>query len=339
MDARSQALEFESLFSVENLHAAHLTARKGKRFRIATAAFESRLFCNLERIRSRILDGTYEFGPYREFVRFDSKRRLISTSPYRDRVVHWVLYRYLSPIFEPSFVFDSYGNRKNKGALSGMLRAKEFLRSGNVGYVLKIDFSKYFFSVRHDVLLAEISKKVSNPHVFALLVRLVSSYRTGPQFDALFDETSPYRTNRDKGMPIGSLTSQLFANVYLNRLDHFAKDFLGVKRYVRYVDDVVAFGKSKDELFETFRRIRDFSEKELGLTIHPNKVSVTPKRLGIDFLGYRIEPYRVLPRKRTQRKIRHALQCGDARVLPSYYGMLKPSDSHLLPVVEGRMGF
>jgi hypothetical protein len=139
-------------------------------------------------------------------------------------------------------------------------------------------------------------------------------------------------------MPIGSLTSQLFANVYLNRLDHFAKDFLRTKRYVRYVDDVVVFGASKGELFETFRKIREFSESELGLTVHPEKVSVTPKRLGIDFLGYRIEPYRTLPRKRTQAKIRHALDRGDARVLPSYYGILKPTDSHLLYVVEERMG-
>lgn len=170
--------EFESLFSIENLHAAHATARKGKRFRIGTSVFEASLFPNLERIRSAVLEGTYVFGPYREFVRFDSKRRLISTSPYRDRVVHWVLYRHLSPLFEPSFVFDSYGNRKGKGALAGMLRAKQFLRSGDVAYVLKIDFSKYFFSVRHDALLAELAKKVANPHVLGLLRELVSSYRT-----------------------------------------------------------------------------------------------------------------------------------------------------------------
>lgn len=122
----------------------------------------------------------------------------------------------------------------------------------------------------------------------------------------------------------------MFANVYLNRLDHFAKDFLRIGRYVRYVDDIAVFGGSKSELWKHFEDIRDFSHRKLGLTIHPGKVSVFPKTRGIDFLGYRIWPYRTLPRKRTQKKIRDAIAIADARTLPSYYGIVKHSDSHIV---------
>lgn len=133
---------------------------------------------------------------------FDSKRRKIAVSPYPDRVVHWVLYEHLSPLFESAFIFDSYGNRKGKGTLPGVARTREFMRSGQVSHVLKIDFSKYFFSISHEVLLSELAKKVKNPHLFDLLRKLVSSYRTRSEFDHLFATDSPYRTTVDKGMPI-----------------------------------------------------------------------------------------------------------------------------------------
>lgn len=327
-------LEFHDLFSLPNLVRAHNKARTGKNYRDEVYLFERNLLANLSAIRNRVLSGSYRFGPYREFILFDTKRRHIVTSPHKDRVVHWVLYSYLYPIFDRGFIHDSYGNREGKGVLKGATRAREFIQKRNNQYVLKIDFSKYFYSVRHDVLLGMLDAKVRNPLVTNLLEDLITSFKTGDLYDHLFHEESLYRTTEYKGMPLGSLTSQLFANIYLNRLDHYCKDALKIESYLRYVDDIVILGTHKHDLAKKLGQIESFSRERLGLEIHPGKVRIFPKSQGLDFLGYRIYPYRTLIRKRTQRRIRRALLSENSGQITSYYGICKHSDSHLRRKVE-----
>lgn len=330
--------EFAELFSQENLIRAHNKARIGKNYRDEVYLFERNLLANLNTIRNSILDGSFQFGPYREFVLFDTKRRHIVTSPHKDRVVHWVLYSYLYPIFDKGFIHDSFGNREGKGVLKGAQRAREFIQKRNCSHILKIDFSKYFYSVQHHALLEIIARKLTNPLIMVFVGKLITSYKTGELYDHLFAEGSIYRATDGKGMPLGSLTSQLFANIYLNRLDHYCKEALKIEHYIRYVDDIVIYGADKQTLAGLLGQIGEFSRAKLGLEIHPGKVRIFPKNLGLDFLGYRIYPYRTLIRKRTQHRIRRALISDNLGQLISYYGLCKHSNSHLRLAIAAKAG-
>jgi RNA-directed DNA polymerase len=138
-------------------------------------------------------------------MKTDNKRRLIVNSPYRDRVVHWLLYDYLYPIFDKTFIFDSYANRVGKGTIRGAQRAQKFLKKKSVTYVLKLDLSKYFYSVHHEIMLSKIHKKVKDQNLLNLIEKLIRSYKTPDSFDYLFAKDSPYHSTQEKGMPIGSL--------------------------------------------------------------------------------------------------------------------------------------
>jgi RNA-directed DNA polymerase len=323
-----------NLFSFDNLLKAHLKARSNKLYRDEIYLFERNLYSNLEEIFQDLVSGTYEFGPYSQFMKTDTKRRLIVNSPYCDRVVHWLLYDYLYPVFDKTFIYDSYANRIGKGTICGTKRAQSFLKKKSVKYILKLDFSKYFYSVHHEILLKELKKKVKDTKLFRLLEKLVRSYQTPDSFDYLFAEDSPYHATLAKGMPIGSLFSQLMANIYLNKLDHYCKDYLGIKYYLRYVDDLVIMAETKSELQKWKVLIEDYCSNKLALTLHPHKINLFPKTQGLDFLGYRIWSHRILPRKTIQKNLRKSLELRDVRKLRSFYGVVAHSDSHLKKIVE-----
>lgn len=282
-----------------------------------------------------ILSSKFEFWPYKYFEVFDSKKRLIVSSPYKDRVIHWVLYDYMYPIFVKSFIGDSFGNIKWRWTLFWVNRAKKFFRKKENNYILKLDFSKYFFSVYHEILIQEIDKKIKNPFILNLLKKLIYSFKSPEVYDSLFKIWDIYLETQDKWMPIWNLTSQLFANIYLNRLDHFSKDYLKIKFYLRYVDDVVIFCKTKQDCNLLIKEIVSFSKNKLKLTLNPRKISISPKNKGLDFLWYRISNYSILPRKITQRKIRTSIFCNDLFRLRSYYWVLKYGNSYLKEVVKG----
>lgn len=328
-----------NLFSFDNLLKAHYKACTNKLYRDEIYIFERNLYFNLESISKALNDNSYVFGPYSQFMKTDNKRRLIVNSPYRDRIVHWLLYDYLYPIFDKIFIFDSYANRVGKGTVKGAQRAQSFLKKKVVKYILKLDFSKYFYSVHHDILLNEIAKKVKDKVVFALIENLIHSYQTPDIFNKLFLKNSPYNLTQDKGMPIGSLFSQLMANVYLNPLDHYCKDYLGIKYYLRYVDDLVIMAEAKTQLHEWKVLIEDFCLKKLSLVLHPNKMTIFPKTNGLDFLGYRIWDYKKLVRKSTQKGLRKAIEIRNKKKLTSYYGVVAHCDSHLKFVIKSLKEF
>jgi RNA-directed DNA polymerase len=334
-----------NLFSFDNVLKAHIKSRSNKLYRDEVYIFEQNLYANIQSISDSLENNTYQFGPYSQFMKTDTKRRLIVNSPYDDRVVHWLLYDYLYPVLDKTFIFDSYANRVGKGTVKGAQRAQTFLKKKSVKYILKHDFSKYFYSVHHQIMLTELNTKLSRefkndpslPNILNLLEKLVSSYQTPNTFDHLFASDSPYHQTKAKGMPIGSLFSQLMANVYLNKLDHYCKDYLGIKYYLRYVDDLVIMAESKSQLHEWKVLIENFCSSKLALTLHPHKMTIFPKTNGLDFLGYRIWDYKMLVRKITQKNLRKVITIRNQKKLASYYGILAHSDSPLKFIVKSLM--
>ena len=261
----------------ENLVNAFYKARRGKPDDKDALQWEFNLEKNLLGLQEELLNKGYTTGQYRHFTVFEPKQREISALPFRDRVVHHAVCNVIEPIFEKTFVFDSFACRKGKGTHAGTARLQSFLRKKGSKYALKCDVSKYFPSIDHSILKSLIRKKISDNQLLDLL-------------DEIIDSHAP-------GIPIGNLTSQLFANIYLNKLDWFVKQELRVKYYVRYVDDFVLLSDSKEQLHYFKCLVNDFLGTGLNLRMHPRKAWVFPTSSGVDFLGYRVFPHHRLARK------------------------------------------
>jgi RNA-directed DNA polymerase len=247
---------FERLCSWDNLLLAYHKAARGKRGLTGVASFEHRLEDNLIALRNELLAKTYRPGAYTSFWIHEPKRRLISAAPFRDRVVHHALCNLVEPIFERTFVADSFANRKRKGTHRALDSAQRFSR--RYRYVLQVDVRQFFPSLDHEILRARIARKLDDRDVVRLIDLILSSG------DGVLDEAYEmvfFRGDdllaaaRPRGLPIGNLTSQFWANVYLSPFDHFVKRELGCGGYVRYVDDMLIFGEDKRELWSCLRAI------------------------------------------------------------------------------------
>lgn len=285
---------YSQICEFDNIHLAYLKARRAKRFKHEVLAFSKNLEENLINIQNHLIWKTYKPSPYKFFTIYEPKERLIAALPFTDRVVHHALCNIIEPIFERSMIYDSYACRVGQGVLSGVLRTTQFLRDahkrwGRV-YCLKADIKKYFPSVHHETLKQIIRKRIACPDTLNLI-------------DTIIDSTGDPR-----GLPIGSLTSQLWANVYLNELDHHLKDVFQVQYYIRYMDDFVVFHNNKCYLRDLLGEITEYLADPLRLTLN-GKTQIFPIRpRSVDFLGYRIWPeYRLLRKgnlRRTRRKLK-----------------------------------
>ncbi|MCI0528474.1 MAG: RNA-directed DNA polymerase, partial [Nitrospira sp.] len=203
--------------------------------------------------------------------------------------VHHALINIIEPIFEPTFITDSYANRKGKGTHKGVDRCQEFCRKNR--FVLKCDISKYFPSIDHELLKQIIRQKIADPDVLWLIDILIDASNEQEPIYPYFpgdDLWTPY--TRRKGIPIGNLTSQFFANLYLNDFDHFVKQELRCQYYLRYVDDFACFDDHKDFLHEVKDQMSEYLER-LRVKLHPKKSRIFPVWLGVPFLGYKVYPY------------------------------------------------
>jgi len=291
---------FEKICSFENLYLASRKAEKDKRFRHEVAVFNARRVENLLEIEHLLRTGTYPFGKYRTFKIRHPKPRVISAAPYRDRVVHHALINIIGPLFERKFIHDSYANRKNKGTHAALDRCTYYAR--RYRYVLQMDIRKYFPSIDHEILLDEIARTIRCRLTLQLIEQIIVN--SNPQEAAHFyfpgdGFFTPFE--RRKGLPIGNLTSQFFANVYLNRCDHFIKEDLRSPGYARYVDDLLVFSDDKEWLKVCKESSRVFLY-QWRLQLNPKKAVIYPVRQGITFLGFRVFP--------THRLL---LQCGVKR--------------------------
>ncbi len=279
---------YEKICDFDGLYEASRLARIGKRGKVSCATFEMNIEEELLRLREELIAKTYRPGPYREFTIYDRKPRKISAAPYRDRVVHHALCRIIEPIFERTFVHDSYACRPGKGTHQAVNRFTEYAR--RYKYVLKTDVRKYFPSIDHEILLHKISRKIKCLDTLELIGLIIDGSNKQEDVVAYYpgdDLFTPFQ--RRKGIPIGNLTSQFFANVYLNDIDHYAKEVLGCRGYIRYVDDIAVFDDDKQRLWDISRRLAEFLAGE-RLSHHPGKTFVVPVTEGVDHLGYRIFP-------------------------------------------------
>jgi retron-type reverse transcriptase len=297
---------YEAICSFENLLCAARKAQKGKRFQENVGQFNVNLEHELIGLRRELLEKSYQPGDYRTFQIYEPKLRMISAAPYRDRVVHHALCNVIAPLFERTFIFDSYANRVGKGTHRAILRYQEFCCK-NV-YALKCDVKKYFPSIDHEILKAEIRRTIACPHTLWLIDRIIDGSNAQEEVVQYFpgdDLFTPF--DRRRGLPIGNLTSQFFANVYLNRFDHFVKETLRCKFYLRYVDDSVVLGKDKQYLWEMKREIENYLE-HFRLRLHEHKCQIRRTEQGVTILGFRVFPeFRLLKREnvvRTRRRLR-----------------------------------
>ena len=311
-----------------NLLEAARKAQKGKRYRDNILAFNYNRESELLALQATLLAQTYRPGAYRTFEIVEPKRRLISAAPYRDRVVHHALCNIIAPLVEPSFIYDSYANRVGKGSHRALDRFIHFSR--NRRFVLQCDLQKYFPSIDHNILKAVIRRKIKCKNTLWLIDSIIDNSNEQPPAVFHFpgdDLLSPI--DRRRGLPIGNLTSQFFANWYLNPFDHFVKNTLRVKNYVRYVDDFALFSDSREFLQDARQAIEE-NLATLRLKIHPVKSQLFETRHGANFLGFRVLPDRIRVRTENLRRARRRL-----RRLHAEYAIGKLSLKELTQSLQG----
>jgi len=305
-------ISYDEIISLENLFAAWREFRRGKSGRTDVQKFGLQLEDNIFALHQDLKTGAYCHGRYQQFVVHDPKRRAIHEASVRDRLLHHAIVRVINPIFERGFIFDSWSCRQGKGTHRAVDRFQKLawrLSRNNTMtvWVLKLDIRKYFASVDRSILSGLLARRIHDPRLISLLGQVVDSF----QF----------------GIPLGNLTSQLFANVYLDELDHFIKHQLCAKPYLRYCDDFVLLDCDERILRARLASITAFLETRLALVVHPEKIVLWPYHRGIDFLGFVCFPHhRVLRTKTKCRMFRKA----DWNNYTSYAGLLSHCRSYNL---------
>ena len=288
--------------SFENLLTAAKKAQKAKRFRDNVLEFNYNLESNLFKLQSQLKSKTYEPGKYRSFRIYDPKPRLISAAPYRDRIVHHALCNIIVPPLEKSFIHDSYANREGFGSHRALRRFTKFCRSSR--FILQCDIKKYFPSINHHILKQQIRRKIKCKDTLWLIDKIIDcSNEQEEVIDYFPNDYLLTPLQQKKGLPIGNLSSQFFSNFYLNDFDHFIKEKLKVKKYVRYVDDFSLFSDEREFLQFARREIEKYLEK-LRLKIHPIKSQLFATKKGANFVGFRVLPDRIRVRNHNLKKAR-----------------------------------
>ncbi len=265
---------YAKIISKENLYRAAYMASRGRRYRDTTADFNFSLEEEIGRLHEELSNKTYRHGRYRLFRIYDPKERSIAAAPFKDRVVHHAVHDCLEPIIDKTFIYDSYACRKNKGTHRAVDRAQKFLRAS--AFCFHGDVKKYFPSINHAIIKGLLRKRIEDGDLLWLLDEIIDSAKQ------VADGSGR------RGLPIGNLTSQFFANLYLNELDYFIKFDLRLKHYVRYMDDFLVFGNDKKMICGIKERLRDFLKDELDIEMNAGKSQVYGTASGIKFLGFRL---------------------------------------------------
>lgn len=329
---------YQKIYDYDNLYLAYLSARLNKRHRSEVMAFTEHLEENLIELQNELIWHTYEVGKYREFYVRDPKKRLIMALPFRDRVVQWAIYRQINPLLDKRYIQTSYACRIGGGTQRAIHQLQQYLRHtpGRV-YVLKLDVSKYFYRVDHEVLINILQRIFKDRELLELLAKIIKG--DGRRFGIDLDTGERCA---EAGMPIGNLTSQMFANLYLNEIDQFIKHKLHQKRYIRYMDDMAIVGNDKAALRAEWLSVDTFLRYNLHLQLN-RKSGIESAKQGIDFCGYRVYTDHIKLRKKAAKKMKHRLkylqeqfargeiQTQDFQTtLVSYLGLLKHCDSYRL---------
>ena len=323
-DIRNKKIIFDSVTSLSGLFLAWNEFRMGKERKLDVQQFFLNLEMNIINLYRRVKSGAYKHSDYISFFICDPKLRNINKAEVSDRVLHHSIVRHIEPLFEKSFIFDSYSSRDNKGTHRAIKRLKNFCltltkNKTRTAWALKCDVKKFFDSVDHEILLSLVREKIKDIKLMEIIEEITRSY------------------NKDsgRGIPLGNLTSQLFSNVYLNQLDHFVKRELRVKYYVRYADDFIILDTEKEQLEKLVPVLSDFMETRLKLQLHPSKIFIRKIHQGIDFLGGIVFPTHIILRTKTKKRMFRKIKARKKELelglidkksfnqsLQSYFGML-----------------
>ena len=300
---------FSTCFTMETLFAAYHRARIGKRKTFSVMRFERDLGANITALHDELHAGTYQPQPYRHFIVREPKPRQISAPTFRDVVVQHALYKVLNPIFDRTFVHDSYGCRIGKGTHKASDRTQRYLRDvAPDTYTLQLDIRRFYYTIDRSTLQTLIERKIKDQRVIGLMMKFAD------------DGRSPH------GVPIGNLLSQLYALIYLDPLDHFVKRTMKIERYVRYVDDFIVWSTTRQQAVEQRNIISEFLSNRLGLTL--SRWTIAPVRRGVNFVGFRTWRSRRFVRKHSLHRFNKSLRSGDVKSLNSILGNALNTSSH-----------
>lgn len=280
---------WDLITSFENLLLAYRKAKRGKRSRPDVARFSLDLEKHLLQLQADLRAQSYQPGSYRLFTIYERKPRQIAAAPFRDRVLHHALMNVIEPLLDKRFIADSYACRQGKGVHRAVNRYQQWAQ--RYAYTLKMDIARYFPSIDHAILKQQLANCIKDPQVLWLLNLIIDHSPEFPPAPPVYfagdDLFTPLQ--RRIGIPIGNLTSQFFANLYLNGLDHCIKQELRATGYLRYVDDLILMSDDKAQLHAWKQTIMARLET-LRLKAHPSKVAIYQSGLGVDVLGYRVFP-------------------------------------------------
>lgn len=299
---------FMSWCNINNFYEAVKEVRKGKTLHDTFIAFERKAPIHIEELINEIISGTYKPMEYRSFKVYEPKERIISAPHLRDRVVQHALMRVIKDIVDSKFIAQNFACRKGKGTHNCSKTLVKYLQDFEEGYCLKIDISKFFYEIDRKILFAKISKIIKCKFTLQIIYKFI------------------YDNDDYKGIPIGNLTSQLFANLMLNDLDHFVKRTLKCKYYLRYMDDMIILDNNKDKLHYIFKEITKLIKNE-NLKLNP-KSGIFDLKQGVDFVGYRTWKHKRLIRKQSLFRIRKKLKKGfDKNRADSFLAHAKDTNS------------
>ncbi len=313
---------FEEVVSMENLCEAWQEFIRGKRRKKDVQEFMLHLGDKISDLHADLTSDCYTHGDYKHFRINDPKPRDIHKAKVRDRLLHHAIHRKLYPFFAALFISDSFSCQTGKGMHRALERFEELARRASrnntrICWVLKCDIRKFFASVDHDILIDVLRNRIASPRLLDLLKSVIGSFEASP----------------GKGVPLGNLTSQLFANVYMNELDQDVKHDLRMKNYARYADDFVFLSHYRSELLECLPKIDGFLSGSLALNLHPDKVSIKTLASGVDFLGWVHFPHHRVPRIKTKKRMyRRITQSPGRQSVESYLGLLSHGDAHGISV-------
>ncbi len=280
---------FEQVVDRENLRLAVSKALRGKRSRYDARQFVANLDENLDWMRLTLVRGDFPLGIYHQFTIFDPKERLITAPCFRERVLHHAVINVCEPVFERWLIVDSFACRRGKGRLAALSRSRSF--AARFPFFLKLDIRKYFASISHQILSAKLERLFKDRCLLNLLNRIIAGFESSP----------------GRGLPIASLSSQHFANFYLGSFDRFVKEQLRVKGYVRYMDDCALWGESSAEVAACLDASRAFLSAQLGLDLKADPY-INRSDHGLDFLGCRVFPGRLVLNRRSRVRFRRKLK-------------------------------
>jgi len=333
------------MFTYKQIYDCYLKCRKNKRNTINQLAFEIDAEQNVLRLEETLNNRTYQPSRSICFVVDKPKLREIFAADFKDRVVHHILVQHLELTAEPKFIYDSYACRKGKGTHRAVKRLQGFTRSvaennSTQAYCLQLDVRSFFVTINKDILFSLVKKYTKNEDMIWLAKVIIyndctKDCRMTKGKDLLKyipDHKTLFKQSKNKGLPIGNLTSQFFANLYLNELDRFAKHALKCRYYMRYADDVLILHQDKGQLDRWAKEVGMFLKGTLDLELNIRKTIIRPIANGIDYLGYIVRPFYILVRRRVVNNLKQKIRNNTLNrpSYMSYLGHFKHADTHKL---------